>query len=292
MVSNNISGSWYGRCHRNRQIVSYIPDANYNGTDSFVVTVSDGNEGTDNITVNVTITAVNDAPILSDLNYTLASINEDLFGNTGTRVSELILSGGGDPVTDVDAGALEGIAIIASVDNGHGTWEYTTDGTTWISIGSVSTSAARLLFADGNTKLRFNPTMSFNNAQTATITFHAWDRTGSGLDNGGIGDITALGTGGITPFSTFSDAASISVTAVNDAPTRLGGDVVSLATVEEDALNPVGDLVSNLFSDRFYDPDAGSLFGGVAVRSNAATAGEGKWQYQAGGTEWYDVLRL
>ena len=47
------------------QVIGYTPTANYNGSDSFVVQVSDGNGGTDTITVNVTIEAVNDAPMLS-----------------------------------------------------------------------------------------------------------------------------------------------------------------------------------------------------------------------------------
>ncbi|MEK7996170.1 MAG: tandem-95 repeat protein, partial [Planctomycetota bacterium] len=42
--------------------ISYAPDANFNGSDSFVVQVSDGNGGTDTITVNVTVQSVNDAP--------------------------------------------------------------------------------------------------------------------------------------------------------------------------------------------------------------------------------------
>jgi len=41
--------------------IGYTPNANYNGSDSFVVQVSDG-ALTDTITVNVTITAVNDVP--------------------------------------------------------------------------------------------------------------------------------------------------------------------------------------------------------------------------------------
>src|SRR6185369_17597840 len=40
--------------------IGYTPNANYNGTDSFVVQVSDGSGGTDTITVNVNIAAVND----------------------------------------------------------------------------------------------------------------------------------------------------------------------------------------------------------------------------------------
>ncbi len=47
------------------QSVTYTPTANLTGTDSFVVRVSDGLGGTDTITVHVTITAVNDAPMLA-----------------------------------------------------------------------------------------------------------------------------------------------------------------------------------------------------------------------------------
>ena len=42
--------------------VTYTPKANFNGTDSFVVTASDGKGGTATQTINVTIAAVNDKP--------------------------------------------------------------------------------------------------------------------------------------------------------------------------------------------------------------------------------------
>ncbi len=44
--------------------VGYTPTANYNGSDSFVVQVSDGS-ATASTTVNVTVTAVNDLPLIS-----------------------------------------------------------------------------------------------------------------------------------------------------------------------------------------------------------------------------------
>ncbi|MEN0036434.1 MAG: DUF4347 domain-containing protein [Cellvibrio sp.] len=55
--------------------VSYTPTANYNGSDSFVVRVSDGTANA-NITVNVTITAVNDAPIITGTPST--NVNQDV----------------------------------------------------------------------------------------------------------------------------------------------------------------------------------------------------------------------
>ncbi len=42
--------------------VTYIPTANFNGTDSFTYTVGDAGGGTDTATVTVTVSAVNDAP--------------------------------------------------------------------------------------------------------------------------------------------------------------------------------------------------------------------------------------
>src|SRR5690606_26927369 len=41
---------------------TYTPDADFNGTDSFVYEVSDGNGGTDTATVTITVNPVNDAP--------------------------------------------------------------------------------------------------------------------------------------------------------------------------------------------------------------------------------------
>jgi large repetitive protein len=51
--------------------ITYIPVANYNGSDTFDYTVSDGNGGTSTATVTIAITAVNDAPqALNDIQST------------------------------------------------------------------------------------------------------------------------------------------------------------------------------------------------------------------------------
>ncbi|MGR5322283.1 Ig-like domain-containing protein, partial [Vibrio sp. DNB22_19_1] len=41
---------------------TYTPNDDYNGSDSFTVEVSDGQGGTDTITVNIGVTPANDAP--------------------------------------------------------------------------------------------------------------------------------------------------------------------------------------------------------------------------------------
>ena len=76
--------------------ISYTPTANYNGADSFVVQVADGNGGTDTITVNVTIQAVNDAPVITEGASASVTMSED---GAPTAFS-LTLN-----ATDVDTGA-------------------------------------------------------------------------------------------------------------------------------------------------------------------------------------------
>ncbi|MDQ4132696.1 MAG: Ig-like domain-containing protein, partial [Actinomycetota bacterium] len=46
--------------------VTYTPNANYFGADSFTYTISDGNGGSDTATVTITVDAVNDAPVAND----------------------------------------------------------------------------------------------------------------------------------------------------------------------------------------------------------------------------------
>src|SRR5262249_40367648 len=88
-------------------------------------------------TSNITVTAVNDAPVLSGAN-TFTTITEDQTTNSGDLVSTLV-SG---KITDVDTGASTGIAV-TSVSSSNGTWQYSTDsGSTWTNVGSVSGSSA------------------------------------------------------------------------------------------------------------------------------------------------------
>ena len=59
--------------------VSYTPNPNFFGSDSFTYTIADGNGGADTATVNVTVTPVQDAPVAND---DAATVSEDSAGNT------------------------------------------------------------------------------------------------------------------------------------------------------------------------------------------------------------------
>ena len=134
------------------------------------------------------------------------TISEDQTTNSGDLVATLI-SG---QISDVDAGAVNGIAV-TSLTSGTGTWQYSTDnGSTWTAVGSVSDSAALLLRSSD--KLRFVP--NGQNTTTGSVTFRAWDQT-----SGTAGTTADVSTnGGTTAYSSATATSNITVTAVNDAP--------------------------------------------------------------------------
>ena len=120
-----------------------------------------------------------------------------------------------DNVTDVDSGALLGIAVTAA-DTANGSWYYSTnDGTNWNALGAVANNNARLLAADANTRLYFQPNANYHGTLATAITFRAWDQTSG--SNGTLADTSS--NGGPTAFSTTTDTASLDVNAVNDDPT-------------------------------------------------------------------------
>ncbi|MEO1505529.1 MAG: Ig-like domain-containing protein, partial [Pseudomonadota bacterium] len=97
--------------------VTYTPNADFFGADSFLVQMTDGNGGFDQATVSVTVTAVNDAP----------TANDDA-GNTQVDQPLVINVLAND--TDVDPDTLSVVAVGTpsngqAVDNGDGTVTYT-----------------------------------------------------------------------------------------------------------------------------------------------------------------------
>lgn len=197
--------------------LSFTPSTDFSGAASLVITTNDqGNSGSggalgDSDSVAITVNSVNDAPVL-DVSGTmsLTSIAEDDIGNSGKTIASIIASAGGDRITDADSGAAEGLAI-TDLTSGNGTWQYSINGGgSWNNVGAVS-SAAALPLRDTD-RLRFVP--DAQNADSASVTFRAWD-TSSG--SAGTKVDTSV-NGGTTAFSTATETASITVTAVNDAP--------------------------------------------------------------------------
>ena len=193
--------------------VTYTPDPNYNGLDGFAYTIQDNGTPPLSATAHgfVIINAVNDAPILNSTSVGFPSVNEDDQSNTGTTVAAFLAQHDIN-ITDVDTGAVSGIAV-TSVDTTNGAWQYSTNGgSTWTSFGSVSNTSARLLADSSSDAIRFVPNLLYRGQ--SDFTFRAWDQT-SGTD-GGTADTTT--NGGITAFSTSEGTATITIIPVNHAP--------------------------------------------------------------------------
>ena len=216
--------------------LTFTPGSNANGVATVTVRLQD-NGGTANggqdtsvaQTFTITVIGVNDAPVLDNTgNMALATIAEDAVANAGTLITDLIASAGGDRITDVDGGALEGIAVIAA-DTTNGVWEFSTNnGGAWTALGSVSGTSSRLLASDTQTRIRLVPATNFNGTIATAITFRAWDQsTGT---NGTTADAST--NGDTTAYSTATETASLVVTAVNDVPSFTKGQD---QTVNEDA---------------------------------------------------------
>ncbi|MBV1883891.1 MAG: tandem-95 repeat protein [Pseudomonadales bacterium] len=74
LTVDSITQGANGSVTNNGSDVTYTPNANYTGVDSFTYSVSDGNGGSATATVSITVGGVNDAPIASD---DVASTDED-----------------------------------------------------------------------------------------------------------------------------------------------------------------------------------------------------------------------
>jgi hypothetical protein len=94
---------------------TYTPAADANGTVSFTYKASDGNGGSDNATVTINVTPVNDAPVAKDDSF---SVNED--GSLSESVASNDSDVDGDKLTyTLTSGPLAGLVL-----NNDGTFTY------------------------------------------------------------------------------------------------------------------------------------------------------------------------
>lgn len=235
-------------------------------------------------TASIVVSAVNDAPVLDNSKSpTLVTIVEDTPAPTNgstansTLVSSLVDIGGAlGNVTDVDTGAVTGIAVTAK--SNHGTLYYTTDGgTTWTAApGTLTAGSALLLAADGNTRIAFVPQANIAGTDTDAITFKAWDRTSG--SNGATSVDTTVGSA----FSTATDLAPVVITSVNDAPTIDAG-AYTLTGTDENTTSSTTQIATIAGALNYADVDIGAIIG-IAV---TATTANGAWQYSTdGATGW------
>ena len=138
----------------------------------------------------------------------------------GTVVSKL--AGAGN-IADADTSNPKGIAIIAT-DSTHGTWYYSNNNSTdWTTFTATNTTA-RLLAANANTLVYFQPTANWQGSITSGLTIRAWD--------------SSTGTNGGTAAQNLSSGGNVGGTTATT-------NAVLPATLE-DTLTPNSALISGL----------------------------------------------
>lgn len=230
------------------------------------------------------VSATNDAPVLTPSTPTLTGISDGAVNNAGQTVASIV----GTSISDVDTGAVEGIAV-SGLNSGNGTWQYSMDsGTSWQDIGSVSGNSALLLRA--NDLVRFVP--DGIHGTSASLTYRAWDQSGATAGLQGT-KIDTSSNGATTPFSTASDAAGITVTAINDAPTLttssgatafVEGDNVASTPVVVDSGLTLSDLDSPTLASATV-AISGNFHAGqdtLGFAHNPATMGDISGSYNSG----------
>jgi Tol biopolymer transport system component len=271
--------------------ITFQPNPNASG--STVITVRMTDAGEDGVLGNeddafleqtfaITVTAVNDAPVLdTTVVPALIAVREDNVNSYGSPVWMLL---GG--MSDIDANALRGAAIIGQEGTSNGYWLYTLDGGAhWQTLPEVSRASALLLPANGNSsRVRFVPKANFHGQ--AKLQVIGWDQT-----QGTAGDLRDLSaaesTGGNTGFSLSESTATLEVTPLNDAPQLSLQTSPSLVSIQEDNRKSYGTPIWML-AQGITDADGSAAQRGLAITS--AETANGSWQYTLdGGATWQSL---
>jgi hypothetical protein len=222
---------------------------------------------------NKAITILSNTSPSFTANANLTTVAEDTTNPSGQTISTVFNGLFSDP----DAGAsLSGVAVVGNTANAttQGTWQYSTDGTTWFDVGTVADSATALALS-ASTVVRFVPVANYNGAPPA-LTVRAIDNTyTSGFTSGGTRINVNTGTnGGTTAISATTNTINTSITAVNDAPT--GSPTATLATGTEDTAYTI---TTASLSQGFTDVEGNTLSVANLVATNGSITSNGNGTY-------------
>lgn len=178
------------------------------------VVASDGAAASNVARSIITVNPVNNAPVLNVSTPLLVEeIAEDTPQPPGKSIA-VVLAAAGDPITDEDLDALEGVALVAA-DTSKGVWQYSLAApvaeASWQPVGVVSPTAALLL--SDLAWLRFVPAPNYF-GPSGDLIFRAWDQSAGASGQRANASVN----GGGTAFSTATGTMFATVTPVNDPP--------------------------------------------------------------------------
>lgn len=277
------------------QSLNYTPTSNFNGSDTINYTISDGNGGTANGTVTVTVTAVNDNPI---------AVNDTATTNEDTLVNITVLTNDSDPESDLlnitAASASSGVTSIrsaTSIDytpnanfNGSDTINYTisdnnggtataTVAVTITPVNDAPVANVDTATTNEDTLVNINVKANDTDAEVDTLTV-----TVATASNGQVVIESSDSSLNYTPTANFfgsdtinytisdgnggssSSTVTVTVTAVNDDPTT----VTDITTTNEDTLKNIDVLAndSDVDGDTLTITNASATNGSPSVKAD------------------------
>ncbi|MGB3402776.1 MAG: Ig-like domain-containing protein [Microcoleaceae cyanobacterium] len=219
-------------------VVTFTPDANYNGPIAFDYVVSDGNGSSDTATVNGTVTPVNDDPVATDNSN---SVDEDAV--TATSGNVIADDNGSGVDSDIDGNSLtvsdvNGTTVTTDTDitGTYGTLTINDDGSYEYSVDNTNSDVQALGVGDSVIET-FTYTVSDGNGGTDTATIEI---TVNGMNdnpvatdnsNGVTKTATTPATGNVIDdndgdgVDSDIDGDSINITDVNGTPVTTGTTV-------------------------------------------------------------------
>ncbi len=251
---------------------SYLPDANYHGSDSFTFTVSDGVLTSAYAAVSLTVNPINDAPTGNDQDF---SLDEDT-----TLIGQLLASDldGDALIFSLETDASNGVVSV----NADGNFEYTPntdfDGS---DLFQVRVADPSLSFAIFEVSLTVNPindapvalsngfetdedtplvgVLAATDAEGDTLTF-ALDASSSN----GTASVSSDGSFNYTPNDNYSGSDSFTFTASD-------GTSTSDASVINITINPINDAPV-AFDSAISSTDGAIVSGAVSVSDVDSTS--------------------
>jgi LPXTG-site transpeptidase (sortase) family protein len=245
--------------------LSYAPNANFNGLDSFTYKANDGNADSNTASVGVTVNAVNDAPTCSDVKITT---NEDTTGTTAPNCADV---DSGDTLTySVVGAASNGIGSFVDPNlsyapnanfNGADSFTYkANDGTMDSNIANVGVTVNAVNNPPTFTKGTDQTVNEDAGAQTVsgwataiddgdpeltqTLNFTVTGNTNSGLFSAAPAIDATTGDLTYAPTANANGSATITITLSDDGGTANGGADTSAAQTFVINVNAVNDLPS------------------------------------------------
>jgi 2C-methyl-D-erythritol 2,4-cyclodiphosphate synthase len=214
--------------------VTYTPNANFNGADSYQYTVNDGNADSNTATVTITIAPVNDAPVAADDADSTAedtAVTTDVLANdtdldgdsltvssTGPAGDGSVVNNGDGTVTYIPTPDFNGPdSFVYTIDDGNGG---TATATVYVEISSVNDTPVaddQSVSTDEDTPVSI--TLTGSDVDGNSLTFNIVDQPTNGTLSGTAPDLT------YTPNADFNGSDSFTLT-VND-----GNADSSIATV-------------------------------------------------------------